>query len=98
VHGYECTKGSEMSEPEKKFGELSITERMRHYLQPKGTAPVVQLHLADHGMFKHDFIEACIDELDKMHIRVALGQPPTKLEQLAYSLLCDSAYIDTTKK
>lgn len=86
-----------MSMPEngmKPFSELSITERMRHYLKPSGTAPIVQLHLDGCGMFNHDFITACIDELEKMPSRAALGEPPTKLEQLAYQLLCDSAYIE----
>jgi hypothetical protein len=86
-----------MSVPEegvKRFSELTITERMRHYMKPKGSAPIVQLHLAEHGMFNHDFISACIDELEKMTVRAALGEPPTKLEQLAYQLLCDSAYIE----
>lgn len=79
---------------EKRFSELTITERMRHYLQPKGTAPIVQLHLAEYGMFNHDFISGCIDELEKMPMRATIGEPPTKLEQLAYQLLCDSAYIE----
>ena len=79
---------------EKRLHELTITERMRHYLKPKGTAPIVQLHLAECGIFNHDFITACIDELDQIPVRAALGQPPTKLEQLAYQLLCDSAYIE----
>lgn len=86
-----------MSTPEngeKRFDELSITDRMRHYLKPKGSAPIVQLHLAEYGMFDHNFINECIDELEKMPARAALGEPPTKLEQLAYQLLCDSAYIE----
>jgi hypothetical protein len=79
---------------QKRVNELSITDQMRHYLTPKGTAPIVRLHLADYGMYNHVFILACIDELDKLPIRAALGEPPTKLEQLAYQLLCDSAYIE----
>jgi hypothetical protein len=45
-------------------------------------------------MFNHEFINECIDELEKMPARAALGESPTKLEQLAYQLLCDSAYIE----
>jgi hypothetical protein len=42
-----------------------------------------------------EFIEKCIAELERMPVRSALGEPPTALEQLAYTLLCDSAYIKT---
>jgi hypothetical protein len=41
-----------------------------------------------------DFVQKCIDELEKMPNRVALGDMPTNLEKLAYQLLLDSAYID----
>jgi hypothetical protein len=79
------------------FVEPTITDRMRMHLQPKGTAPVVGLHLNDR-FFHADFIHKCIDELEKMPFRDALGQPPTDLEKLAYILLCDSAYIKTKDK
>ena len=72
----------------------NITERMRNQLQPKGTAPIVQLQLAGLGLFNSDFINKCIDELERMPIRAALGESPTNLEKLAYQLLKDSAYID----
>lgn len=78
------------------FVEPSITDRMRAVLQPGGTAPVVCLRLNDR-FFDKDFIHGCIDELDKMPIRAALGEPPTNLEKLAFMLLCDSAYIDLNK-
>lgn len=71
-----------------------IIQRMRDNLQPRGTAPVVQLHLAGYGMFHKEFVDKCIDELERMHIRVALGDMPSNLEKLAYELLKDSAYID----
>lgn len=72
----------------------NITDRMRNQLQPKGTAPIVQLHLAGLGIFNSDFIAKCINELERMPIRTALGEGPTNLEKLAYQLLKDSAYID----
>lgn len=74
--------------------EPTIVERMRNQLRPRGTAPVVQLHIAGYGMFNSDFVTQCIDELDKMHIRAACGDKPTALERLAYQVLLDSAYID----
>ena len=78
----------------KKFEDMTVTDRMRHYLQPRGTAPVVGLHLNDR-FFHVDFINKCIDELEKMPMKVALGDQPSNLEKLAYTLLCDSAYIET---
>lgn len=73
---------------------MTIVERMRKELQPLGTAPVVQLFLADDGMTNSDFVARCIDELDNMHIRALLGERPTNLEKLAYKLLLDSAHIN----
>jgi len=80
----------------KPFTEMGITDRMRHYLQPKGASPIVQLKTLDScGMWlRAEFVTKCIDELDRMHVRVACGEGPTNLEKLAYMLLCDSAYIE----
>ena len=72
----------------------TIIERLRNQLQPRGTAPVVQLFIAGYGMYNSDFVTKCIDELDRMHLRAAVGDKPTALEQLAYQVLLDSAYID----
>lgn len=85
-----------MSEQEpnvKRIDEMSITERMRHYLQPQGTAPVVGLHLSNR-FFNHDFVVKCIEELERMPSRALVGEGPSNLEKLAYTLLCDSAYIE----
>jgi hypothetical protein len=73
-----------------------ITDKMRSQLQPKGTADIVQLGLTDR-FFQSDFINKCIDELERMPMRAALGEEPTSLEKLAYILLCDSAYINIDK-
>lgn len=71
-------------------------QRLRTNLQPKGTAPIVLLKtLGSAGMEIHtDFIQKCIDELEQIPARVALGIMPSNLEKLAYQLLLDSAYID----
>ena len=72
-----------------------IIQRLRANLQPKGTAPIVLLRTLGVGIETHpDFVNKCIDELEKMPIRVAIGDTPTNLEKLAYQLLLDSAYID----
>lgn len=80
----------------KPVSEMSITERMRNNLQPQGTAPIVGLKTQGAGIWvNHEFVTKCIDELEKLPARVALGDAPSNLEKLAYMLLCDSAYIET---
>jgi hypothetical protein len=76
--------------------DQDIIQRLRANLQPKGTAPIVLLHpIHSVGIEMHvDFVQKCIDELEQMPNRVALGDHPTNLEKLAYQLLLDSAYID----
>lgn len=76
--------------------DQDIIQRLRANLQPKGTAPIVLLRpMHSVGIEMHvDFVQKCIDELEKMPNRVALGDMPTNLEKLAYQLLLDSAYID----
>ena len=72
-----------------------IIQRLRNNLQPKGTAPIVILRTLGVGIEMHpDFVNKCIDELEKMPMRAALGEEPTNLEKLAYQLLLDAAYID----
>lgn len=72
----------------------SVVERMRNNLQPRGTAPVVQLRLSGYGMFDSEFVAKCIDELERIPARALVGDMPTNLEKLAYQLLLDSAFID----
>lgn len=73
-----------------------IIQRLRNNLQPIGTVPVVMLKpIHSSGIEMHvDFVKACIDELEKMPLRAAVGDGPSNLEKLAYQLLLDSAYID----
>jgi hypothetical protein len=72
-----------------------VIQILRNRLQPMGTAPVVLLRpIHSVGIAMHvDFVQKCIDELERMPMRVELGQPPTNLESLAYQLLLDSAHI-----
>ena len=86
-----------MSNPEvKSVLEMTITERMRAALAPRGTANISRLQM-DNSFVDYDFVCKCIDELERMPLRAELGQPPSNLEKLAYMLLCDSAYIDPKK-
>lgn len=77
----------------KPVSEMTLIERMRNNLQPRGTAPVVGLQL-NNRFFNKDFIDQCIDELEKVTNRAMVGELPNPLEKLAYTLLCDSAYIE----
>jgi hypothetical protein len=74
----------------------TIIRRLRANLQPKGTAPIVLLRpMSSVGIEMHpDFVNKCINELEQMPMRAAMGDMPTNLEKLAYQLLLDSAYID----
>lgn len=78
------------------MNDNEIIRRLRANLQPKGTAPIVLLcPLHSSGIEMHvDFVQKCIDELERIPNRVALGDMPTNLEKLAYQLLLDSAYIN----
>jgi hypothetical protein len=78
----------------------SIIQRLRENLQPRGSAPFVLLRpMHSSGIeVRADFVSKCIDELERMPMRVAMGGTPTNLEKLAYQLLLDSAYIDPTKE
>ena len=67
-------------------------QTLRAVLQPLGTADIVELQMFNR-FFHKKFVDECIDELEKLPTRAALGEPPTALERLAYALLCDSAYI-----
>jgi len=82
-----------VSEGYKKSSEMGIVELMRERLQPSGTAPIVGLHL-NNRFFNKEFIDQCIDELEKVALRAQLADMPNPLEKLAYTLLCDSAYIE----
>lgn len=75
--------------------DYTIISRLRAQLQPKGTAPIVILKPLGVGIEMHkDFVSKCIDELERIPARAAVGDMPSNLEKLAYQLLLDSAYID----
>ena len=87
-----------MSEFHTPYSELTIIERLRNELVPRGTLPVVPLHLTNR-FFNKEFIDQCINEVERIETyRAALGDKPNCLERLALILLCDSAYIDTVAR
>jgi hypothetical protein len=73
---------------------MTLITRLRNNLQPQGTAPLVQIRLRSCAMFNKEFVDKCLDELERMPIRSAMGDGPNNLERLAYEVLMDSAYID----
>jgi hypothetical protein len=79
----------------KRIQDMTLVERLRNALQPQGTAPIVGLNTRRAGIWMNkEFVDKCLDELERMPMRAAVGNGPTHLEQLAYQLLLDSAYID----
>jgi hypothetical protein len=60
-----------------------------------GTAPIVGLKTRGAGIWMHkEFVDKCIDELERIELLAIVGEQPSNLEKLAYQLLLDSAYID----
>jgi hypothetical protein len=80
--------------------DAEIISRLRENLQPKGTAPIVLLRpMHSVGIeMSAEFVEKCIDETERIPARVAMGDFPSRLEQLAYQLLLDSAHIVPERK
>jgi len=78
----------------------SILERMRANIKPRcgASSPLVCIRLNEGTFYDPAFIDKCIAELEGMEERAELGQPPSCLEQLAYDLLKDSAYISKGEK
>jgi len=86
--------------PEQK--PLSIFDRMRGTLQPRGTADIVGLRMngvGDTAYFSKVFVHNCIELLEKKVLLAQAGiEPLNDLEKLAAQLLMDSAYIDLAKE
>lgn len=79
----------------KRIQDMTLIERLRNNLQPKGTAPIVGLHTNGSGIWMHkEFVDKCIDELERIELLSIVGEQPSNLEKLAFQLLLDSAYID----
>lgn len=74
-----------------------IAELLKHRLQPKGTLPVVaigwQCSTTSAAYLSKEFVDQCIDEIDRVLLRATvLGEKATPLEQLAISMIAESAY------
>ena len=75
--------------------DRELIQYLRTTLQPQGTGNTVLLRPLGVGIeMRVDFVQKCIDELERIPTRVALGDMPSNLEKLAYQLLKDSAYLE----
>lgn len=74
-----------------------LIKRLRDSLQPQGSLNVVGIRTRMSDLWlDEEFVSSCIDELERMPMRIALGEVPTNLEKLAIQLLLDSANIRLT--
>lgn len=74
-----------------------ITEFLKAQLPGRGTEQIVGLGYkgAGAGYYKKEFVDSCLDEMEKVVMRKVLGEDPTPLEVLAIQLLLESAYFKT---
>ena len=76
-----------------------ITEHLKKRLSPAGDLDVVPIGWRSTTMqsayFYKEYVDRCIEELDKVILRQQVGQEPNPLEALAIKLLLSSAYFDT---
>ena len=76
---------------EKRKQDAPLIEYLRTNLVPQGTEPVVRISVTA-PYFKHDFITACIDEMELKLMTASIElDTPSKLEILAMEILKDSA-------
>lgn len=65
---------------------------MREVLVPRGTAPLVHLHIGNAGYVDYSLIEACMDDMEKRGPLVMAGiDDLSPLERLALLVLYYSA-------
>ena len=71
--------------------EMTIINKMRERLVPKGTKQVVRLSIKSTAYFDYSFVTKCIDQVEKKTPMVAAGLDTfSPLELLAMEVLADS--------
>ena len=71
----------------------SITDMLRERTKPQGTANLTYLELG--GLFyDRNFIQQCIEELERIPTMAALGEMPSPLQKLAYDILIKGCHLD----
>ncbi len=74
--------------------ELNIFELLRVRLQPKGSEPLVRIHMDSSAFFATDFVESVIDEMEgKMKLISMDMYEMSPMDILVMHLLKDSAYL-----
>lgn len=71
----------------------SITDMLRARTKPQGTANVTYLELGS-LFYDHDFIQQCIEELERIPKMAVLGEMPSPLQKLAYDILIKGCHLD----
>lgn len=64
-------------------------------IQNKGGSLPLYILTIGTQYYKKEFIQRCLDEIDRIPMRVALGDNPSNLEKLAYDLLCVGSFTKT---
>jgi len=68
-------------------------ERLRAYLRPRGSAPLIGLHINGVCYVNEKLVYDALDELEKLPMIVAIGGEVSPLQKIAIMLLKDSADI-----
>lgn len=78
------------------FDSLSLGDKLRNNLAPKGTLPVVLLRPSHSAGIElsHDFVREAINDTERLHFRTQLGDKVSALEKIGLMLLLESAHIE----
>lgn len=78
------------------FDNLSLGDKLRKNLAPNGTLPVVLLRpIHSVGIeLSHEFALKAIADVEKLEVRVKLGDNVSALEKIGLMLLLESAHIN----
>jgi hypothetical protein len=72
-----------------------IINRLKQYLKPQGTEPVVRLFLKRSTYINKKFVDKAIEELEKKLFLAGTDiEPVSNLEKIGMIVLYDSAYMD----
>lgn len=77
------------------FDNLSLSDKLRISLAPKGTLPVVILR-PSHSVgieVSHEFALEAIADVEKLEVRFELGDNVSALEKIGLMALLESAHI-----
>lgn len=75
--------------------KMSLPDMLRSNLRPRGAAPIVLLRPSNScGMeLRHEAVLEAIADVEKLFVRIQLGDRANALEKIALMLLSESAHI-----